>query len=133
MRKINDEGRMSDSWMSDLKPLGTTWMKKFIDIAPWIIIFMKKAYDFDKNGNKLNNYHVNESVGITSGFLIAAIHNAGLITLKHTPSPMNSLIKALNRPANKRPYLLLPLGYKGKSALVPNLKRKELSEVVAYY
>lgn len=91
---------MSDSWIRDLEPLGTTWEKEFIDIAPWIIIVMKNAYDFDENGEKLNNYCVNESVGIASGFLIAAIHNAGLVTLTHTPSPMNFLIEALSRSVN---------------------------------
>ena len=98
--KISYEGRMSDSWIRDLEPLGTTWVKEFIDIAPWVIIVMKKAYDFDENRDKLNNYYVNESVGIASGFLIAAIHNAGLVTLTHTPSPMNFLIEALSRSVN---------------------------------
>jgi iodotyrosine deiodinase len=131
--KISYEGRMSDSWIRDLEPLGTTWMKEFIDIAPWVIIVMKKAYGFDENGEKLNYYYVNESVGIACGFLITAIHNAGLVTLTHTPSPMNFLTEALNRPANERPYLLMPVGYPDKNALVPDLKRKDLSEVVAYY
>lgn len=131
--KISYAGRMSDSWIRDLEPLGTTWVKEFIDIAPWVIIVMKKAYDFDQNGDKLNNYYVNESVGIASGFLIAAIHNAGLVTLTHTPSPMNFLINVLNRPANERPYFLLPVGYPDKNAFVPDLKRKDLSEVVTYY
>lgn len=131
--KISYEGRMSDSWIRDLEPLGTTWVKEFIDIAPWVIIVMKKAYDFDENGEKLNNYYVNESVGIASGFLISAIHNAGLVTLTHTPSPMNFLIEALNRPSNERPYLLLPVGYPHKDAEVPDLERKDLSEVAAFY
>jgi len=131
--KISYEGRMSDSWIRDLEPLGTTWVKEFIDVAPWIIVVMKKAFDFDENGEKLNNYYVNESVGIASGFLISAIHNAGLVTLTHTPSPMNFLIEALNRPSNERPYLLLPVGYPSDDALVPDLKRKELSEIVSYY
>jgi len=131
--KISYSGRMSDSWIRDLEPLGTTWVKEFIDVAPWIIVVMKKSYDFDGNGEKLNNYYVNESVGIASGFLIAAIHNAGLVTLTHTPSPMNFLIEALKRPSNERPYLLLPVGYPSEVAVVPDLKRKDLSEVVSYY
>ena len=131
--KISYEGRMSDSWIRDLEPLGTTWVKEFIDIAPWIIVVMKKAFDLGDNGEKLNNYYVNESVGIASGLLIAAIHNAGLVTLTHTPSPMNFLIEALERPSNERPYLLLPVGYPETDAHVPDLKRKDLSEVVSYY
>ena len=94
---------------------------------------MKKAYNFDQNGDKLNNYYVNESVGIASVFLITAIHNAGLVTLTHTPSPLYFLIDALNRSVNKCPYLLLSLGYPDKNALVPDLKRKDLSEVVTHY
>ena len=124
---------MSASWVRDLEPLGATWMKEFIDIAPWVIIVMKKAYGFDKNCEKLNYHCVNESVGIACGFLITAFHNAGLVTLTHTPSPMNFLTEALNRPVNKRPYLLLPVVYSDKNVLVPELKRKDLSEVVAYY
>ncbi len=124
---------MSDSWIRELGPLGTNWMKEFIDIAPWLIIVMKKAYGFDENGEKLNYYCVNESVRIAYEFLITAIHNTGLVTLTHTPSPINFLTEALNRSANKRPYLLMPMGYTDKNDLGPDLKRKDLSEVVAYY
>lgn len=131
--KISYDGRMSDYWKRDLEPLGTTWVKEFIDVAPWIIVIMKKAYDFDENREKKNNYYVNESVGIASGILIAAIHNAGLVTLTHTPSPMNFLIEALNRPSNERPFLLLPVGYPVENAVVPDLQRKDINEVVSYY
>ena len=127
------EGRMSDRWKKDLEPLGTDAVKEFIDIAPWIIIVMKRAYEFEPNGEKHNNYYVNESVGLASGFLLTAIHNAGLVTLTHTPSPMNFLAKALERPENERPFLLLPVGYPAENVLVPDLKRKDLSEIVAYY
>ena len=131
--KISYQGRMSETWIKDLEPLGTTWVKEFIDVAPWIIVVMKKAYDLGENEAKLNNYYVNESVGIASGLLIAAIHNAGLVTLTHTPSPMNFLIEALGRPSNERPFLLLPIGYPAENAKVPDLKRKELNEIVVYY
>ena len=127
------ESRMSDRWKKDLEPLGTDAVKEFIDIAPWIIIVMKRAYEFEPNGEKHNNYYVNESVGLASGFLLTAIHNAGLVTLTHTPSPMNFLAKALERPENERPFLLLPVGYPAENVLVPDLKRKDLSEIVAYY
>mgnify|MGYP000692876360 CR=1 FL=1 len=131
--RINYKSRMSDTWKEDLAILGTDDVKEFIDIAPWIIIVMRKPYDLDENGKKLNNYYVNESVGIASGFLIAAIHNAGLVTLTHTPSPMGFISKVLGRPENEKPYLLLPVGYPSKDCEVPNLKRKKLNEITFYY
>ena len=130
--KRSYNGRMSERWLKDLEPLGTDWVKEFIDIAPWIIVVMKCAYEIE-DGQKYNNYYVNESVGIASGFLIAAIHNAGLVTLTHTPSPMNFLAKALKRPENERPFLLLPVGYPADTVEVPDLTRKPLSDVAVYY
>lgn len=129
----NYNGRMSEEWLEDLKVFGTDWHKPFLETAPYLIIVFKKAYDFDENGEKLKNYYVNESVGIACGFLIAAIHNAGLITLTHTPSPMNFLEKILERPKNERAFLLLPVGYPVDNAEVPDLKRKDLSEVMKVY
>ncbi len=126
-------GRMSEEWLKDLAPLGTDWNKPFLDTVPWIIIVFKKVYDFGANGEKRNNYYVNESVGLASGFLIAAIHNAGLVTLTHTPSPMNFLTKALKRPENERPFLLLPVGYPASEVTVPDISRKTLDEVTVYY
>jgi nitroreductase len=131
--KKNYESRMSERWLKDLAPLGTDDVKEFIDIAPWIIVVMKKSYDFDADGTKTNNYYVNESVGIASGFLIAAIHNAGLVTLTHTPSPMNFIAKALDRPDIEKPYLLLPVGYPANACKIPDLKRKEYEEIAIYY
>ena len=131
--KISYGGRMSDRWIKDLKPLGTTWEKEFIDIVPWIVVIFKRAYEVGPNGEKYNNYYVNESVGIAAGFFIAAVHQAGLVTLTHTPSPMNFLSKALGRPDNERPYLLMPVGYAAADAKVPDLDRKELTEVMAVY
>lgn len=129
----NYDGRMSERWLKDLAPLGTDDVKKFIDIAPWIIVVMKKSYDIDEDGAKSNNYYVNESVGIACGFLIAAIHHAGLVTLTHTPSPMNFIAKALNRPETEKPYLLLPIGYPKTGCKVPDLKRKEFKEIAIYF
>lgn len=131
--KKSYDGRMSDSWLKDLEPLGTNWEKEFIDIAPWIIVVMKKAYDLGEDGQKMNNYYVSESVGIASGFLLMAIHNAGLVALTHTPSPMNFISKALERPENERPYLLIPVGYPAENAMVPDLQRKTKSEIIEYY
>jgi nitroreductase len=124
--------RMSEEWLTALQPLGTDWHKPFLEIAPYLIIVFKKAYDLEE-GEKSNNYYVNESVGLACGFLLAAIHNAGLVALTHTPSPMNFLSNILNRPDNERPFLLIPVGYPAEETWVPDLKRKELEEVVQYY
>lgn len=125
--------RMSDTWIKDLAPLGTDWHKPFLETAPYLIIVFKKAFEFGENGEKKNNYYVNESVGLASGFLLAAIHDAGLVTLTHTPSPMNFLTKILDRPVNERPFLLLPVGYEAEEVYVPDLGRKNLEEISVYY
>ena len=127
------EGRMSQEWLEDLKPLGTNHSKPFLEIAPYLIIVFKKPYDLDENGNKLQNYYVNESVGISCGMLISAIHNAGLVTLTHTPSPMNFLTKLLERPSNERAFLLLPVGYPASETYVPDIQRKQLDEIAKFY
>jgi len=127
------ENRMSDRWLTDLAPLGTDMNKPFLEIAPYLIIVFKKAFDYDKNGKKTNNYYVNESVGIACGMLITAIHQAGLVTLTHTPSPMKFLSKILNRPDNERPFLLLPVGYAKKTAYVPDIHRKSLENISEFY
>lgn len=129
----NYDGRMSERWLKDLEPFGTDPIKEFIDIAPWIIIILKKSYGYDEEGNKTQNYYVNESVGIAAGMLIAAIHNAGLVTLTHTPSPMNFIAEALKRPENEKPFLLLPVGYPAENCTVPDLKRKEFDEIAIIY
>ena len=129
----NYNGRMSDRWLEDLAKLGTNHIKEFLDIAPYLVVVFKKAYDFDQEGKKTQNYYVNESVGIAVGFLIAAIHYAGLVTLTHTPSPMNFLEKALERPANERAYLLIPIGHPAEDAEVPDLERKPLADIMADY
>jgi iodotyrosine deiodinase len=131
--KKSYQSRMSERWKKDLKPLGTDMNKPFLEIAPWLIVVFKKPFDFDKDGNKVNNYYVNESVGIACGMMISAIQNAGLVTLTHTPSPMNFLSKILNRPSNERAFLLLPVGYPKFPTYVPDIKRKALKNVSAYY
>ncbi len=128
----NYNGRMSDEWLEDLKAFGTDWQKEFLEVAPWLIIIFKKAYDMN-NGEKSKNYYVNESVGIAAGFLISAIHNAGLVTLTHTPSPMNFLQKILERPENERAFLLLPVGYPQENTEVPILERKSADQVIKYF
>ncbi len=131
--KKSYEGRMSEEWLEDLEPLGTNWVKEFIDIAPWIVVVMKRAYELNEDGTKHNNYYVAESVGLAAGFFLMAVHNAGLVALTHTPSPMNFISKALNRPENERPFLLIPVGYPAENAQVPALKRKVKEEVIHYY
>jgi iodotyrosine deiodinase len=125
--------RMSDEWLDDLKHLQTDWHKPFLEIAPYLVVVFKKAYDLNEDGSKSNNYYVNESVGLTCGFLLAAIHHAGLVALTHTPSPMNFLSKILNRPENERPFLLIPVGYAAEETYVPELKRKDLNDIAVYY
>lgn len=129
----NYHGRMSDSWLKDLEPFGTNWEKPFLETAPWLIVVFKKAYDFGPDGTQQKHYYVNESVGIACGLLIAAIQHAGLVTLTHTPSPMNFLQQLLGRPENERPYLLIPVGYPAEDAVVPDLQRKPLSEISVWY
>ena len=124
--------RMSDRWRADLAPLGTDTKKPFIEDAPWVIVAFKRVYEHEDNV-KHNNYYVNESIGIACGMLISAIHNAGLVTLTHTPSPMNFLAKLLERPSNERAFLLLPIGYPKYPAYVPDLHRKSLDEVAVFY
>jgi nitroreductase len=129
----NYHGRMSDEWLKDLTPFATDWNKPFLEIAPYLIIVFKKSYDFDENGKQTKHYYVTESVGIAAGFLLAAIHQAGLVALTHTPSPMNFLQKILNRPENERPFLLIPVGYPAENAQVPDIQRKQKSEVMVWY
>ena len=126
-------GRMPADWLEDLKPLQTNWYKEFIEIAPWIIIVFKKSYELDTNGKKRNVYYATESCGIACGFLLTAIHHAGLVALTHTPSPMNFLSKILNRPENEKPFLLVPVGYPADECWVPDLTRKPINEVSAWY
>ncbi|MBI1306568.1 MAG: nitroreductase family protein [Bacteroidetes bacterium] len=130
--KVNYGGRMSDEWLRDLAPLGTDWQKPFLEIAPWLIVVFRKVYDLE-GGEKRKNYYVQESVGIACGFLISAIHHAGLVTLTHTPSPMNFLTDILKRPENEKPFLLLPVGYPAENAVVPDIHRKELKDTTRFY
>jgi iodotyrosine deiodinase len=125
--------RMPEEWKKDLLPLQTDWNKSFLEIAPYLIIVFKKSYDVDAAGNKTNVYYANESCGIACGFLLAAIHEAGLIALTHTPSPMNFLSKVLDRPANEKPFLLVPVGYAADDCWVPDIERRGLEEVAIFF
>ncbi len=128
----NYHGRMSEEWLEDLKVFETNEVKAFLEIAPWLIVVFKKAYD-EVDGEKQKNYYVNESVGLATGLLLAAIHNAGLVALTHTPSPMRFLQKILDRPENERPFLLIPVGYPIEDPKVPDLTRKPLEEISIFF
>ena len=128
----NYHGRMSEDWLEDLKVFGTDWNKPFLDIAPWLIIVFRKTYDLE-DGIKSKNYYVQESVGLAAGMLLTAIHRAGLVSLTHTPSPMNFLSKVLNRPENEKPFLLIPVGYPADDAEVPDIHRKPLDDISVFY
>lgn len=128
----NYRGRMGDDWLKDLAALGTDEHKGFLETTPWLIAVFKKAYDLE-NGVKRKNYYVQESVGIACGFLLVAIHEAGLAALTHTPSPMLFLKKILKRPENESPFLLIPVGYPAEGVTVPDIKRKKSGEVIEWY
>jgi nitroreductase len=120
--------RMPQEWLDDLAALGTDWHKEFLEIAPALIAVF--SVEFEKEGEKTRkNYYVKESVGLACGFLLAAIHNAGLVSLTHTPSPMNFLRNILDRPANEKPFLLMPVGYPAENVTVPDIHRKSLEEI----
>lgn len=130
---LNYNGRMSSQWLKDLEQFDTNWSKPFLTTAPYLIVLFKRIYENLEDGENHKNYYVNESVGIAAGFLITAIHLAGLVTLTHTPSPMNFLQKILKRPDNERPFLLLPVGYPAEDALVPVLNKKTADQTIIWY
>ena len=123
------EHRASKEWLEDLNQFGTDWKKPFLETAPFLIIIFSQVFEKNADGENRKNYYVNESVGIAAGFLLAALHNAGLATLTHTPSPMNFLAKILKRPDNERAYLLIPVGYPSKNAKVPVISKKPFSKI----
>jgi nitroreductase len=122
--------RAPEAWLEALEPLGTDWHKPFLEIAPWLIVVFREDYGLLDSGRKEKNYYVMESVGIACGFLLAALHAAGLATLTHTPSPMGFLAQILNRPKNEKPYLLIPVGYPAEGVRVPNIEKKPLAKVM---
>lgn len=126
--KESYEHRMSQEWLEDLVPLGTNWHKEFLEIAPALIVVFSVEYETE--GERIRkNYYVKESVGLAVGLLLLAIHNAGLVSLTHTPSPMNFLQDILNRPPNERPFVLIPVGYPAENVTVPDIHRKPLEEI----
>jgi len=125
-------GRAPDEWLAALAPIGTDAHKPFLEIAPYVIVIFAQAYGIEPNGTKRKHYYVQESVGLATGLLIAALHHAGLASLTHTPSPMNFLNDILGRPANERPYLILVTGYPEPGVQVPDLRRRSLEDLADF-
>jgi nitroreductase len=123
------EHRASDEWLEALAPLGTDHEKPFLEIAPWLIVVFLRKFSYDENGRKLKNYYTSESVGIACGLLINALHQAGLATLTHTPSPMKFLNELLDRPKDERAYMLIVAGHPAQDATVPVIGKKSLDEI----
>jgi len=124
--------RAPKEWLEVLEPLGTDKNKPFLETAPYLIAIFYKSYDLLPDGRQVKNYYAIESTGIATGVLITAIHNAGLASLTHTPSPMNFLNDILGRPKNERPFLLLVVGYPAPDAKVPDIKKKSLQEIASF-
>ena len=127
-------GKAGDEWLKDLAPLGTDEQKSFLETAPWLIAIFIERQGKDEQGNKRKNYYMPESVGIATGFLINALHAAGLATLTHTPNPMKFLSEILERPPTERPYLLLVAGHPAEEATVPTAakQKKTLKEISTF-
>ena len=126
-------GRMPEEWKEALAPIGTNWKKPFLETVPWIVVMFEHTYGIDQTtGKQKKNYYVKESVGIAAGMFITALHQMGLATLTHTPSPMGFLADLLKRPKNERPFILFPIGYPAPDATVPEFSRKSLTEVTQW-
>lgn len=126
-------GRLPPDWREALAPLGTDSDKSYLETVPWIVVLFEQRYAITEDGETMKNYYVKESVGIAAGMFIAALHNMGLATLTHTPSPMAFLSRILERPENERPFVLFPIGYPAADCRVPDLRRKPLEEVAVFH
>lgn len=125
----NYEHRFPPEWLEALAPFGTDWHKGFLEDAPYLIVVFRIDYGLSADGSKQKHYYVSESVGIATGFLLAALHVAGLATLTHTPNPMGFLAKICGRPANERAFLLIPVGYPRPGAVVPDISKKTKAQI----
>lgn len=132
--KANYEKRFPDEWLAALAPLGTDWHKEFLEVAPYVIVVFRENYGLetaaDGSAKHVKHYYVMESVGIAVGFLLAALHLSGLATLTHTPSPMGFLNQILERPANEKAFVVIPVGYPAAHAEVPDIPRRPLGEIL---
>ena len=125
-------GRAGREWLADLAPLGTDADKPFLEIAPWLVVIFEQRHGEDQQGRRIRHYYTKESVGLAAGFLIAALHHAGLATLTHTPSPMQFLNRILERPAREKPFLLLVVGHPAADATVPRIARKTADRIMRF-
>jgi len=124
--------RAPDEWLHSLAPLGTSAQKPFLETAPYLIAIFSQLYGMGPDGEKIKHYYVLESVGIATGILISAIHNASLVSLTYTPSPMKFLNRILDRPANERPFMILVVGYPAKDVTVPDISRKMFDDIAMF-
>ena len=125
--------RASEEWLKVLEQFETTEEKPFLEKAPYLIVVFERKFDVDIEKNIIKHYYTKESVGIATGMLIAALHNSGVATLTHTPSPMNFLNKILDRPENEKPFLIVVAGLPHDSTEIPNIKRKEFEKISSFY
>ncbi len=132
-RHAYEGGGMPAEWRDAIAHFQTSWQKPYLEIAPWLVVVFEQAYRWDDRGRKSKNYYVKESVGMACGLFLTAIHNMGLVTLTHTPSPMSFLTEILQRPQNERPYVLLPVGYASAEAEVPDQPRKTLDQLAVWF
>ncbi|MDA1335435.1 MAG: nitroreductase family protein [Bacteroidetes bacterium] len=131
---LNYHGRMSEEWLDELRQFGTDHVKPHLEVAPALIVVFRQSWSLDATREgKSKNYYVQESVGLACGMLLAALHECGIATLTHTPSPMDFLGQILNRPPNEKAFLLIPIGYPTEGCQVPDIQRKRVEEVVTYY
>ena len=131
--KESYERRMSEEWLEALSHLGTDWYKPHLEDAPYVIVVFQQVYGLREDGTKIKHYYVSESVGIAVGMLLASLHQAGLATLTHTPSPMGFLSEILRRPSNERAYVVIPVGYPAENAQVPVITKKRLDEILIHF
>ena len=124
--------RAPKEWLEALAPLGTNREKPFLEDAPYLIVIFSKSFDVRPDGKKVKQYYSLESTGIAAGILITALHHSGLVTLTHTPNPMGFLNEILKRPANEKPFLILVAGYPAEGVKVPDIKKKDISEITTF-
>ena len=125
-------GRAGEDWLEALAPLGTGWEKPFLETAPWLIAVFQQRWGVAPDGSRIKHYYVPESVGIACGFLIAALHDAGLATLTHTPAPMGFLTEICGRPDHEKPVILLVVGHPADDCRVPAIDRKPFESVAVF-
>jgi nitroreductase len=128
----NYHGRMPEEWLTALAPLGTDEQKTHLTDAPWLVVVFRRSYGIEPDGSKRTYYYTQESVGIATGFFLAAVHQMGLVSLTHTPNPMAFLSEILERPPNEKAFLILPVGYPARDAEVPDIVRKPLEDIAVW-